>query len=224
VIRQGLIGERAFNTYGILQQFGDNRAQMVGLFDVPPILNPRLVSFIGYRNVIAINRFYDQMLVDPSGIVGGPTKAEPDRTVSLGGGELRDGAELELLGPPNPGNLLARMLIPAINKTRIKAREAQADVAVVRTAIALERFKLADGQYPAVLAELVPSFLPKVPQDPFSGDVLVYRPTSDGRFLVYSVGPDGKDDRGMLASKTEAREKAKNPPDDIAWSYMAPVP
>jgi hypothetical protein len=224
LIRHGLLGERAFNTYGILQQFGDNRTPMTGLIDVPQIIDPRLVSFIGYRNVIAVNRFYDRMLSDPSGIVSGPTKSEPDRTVSLGGGELREGAELELLGPPRPGNLLARMLIPAINKTRIKAREAQANVGVVRTAIALERFKLAHGKYPAALTELVPSLLAKVPQDPFSGDALIYRQTSDGRFLVYSVGPNGKDDRGMLASKPESREKAKDPADDIAWAYVTPQP
>jgi hypothetical protein len=224
VMRRCFEGERVLGTYGLLQQFTGGIQQQVGVLDGPSGAQAHLVSFVGYRNVIAVNRFYDRMLSDPSGIVSGTAKSEPDRTAALGGGELREGAELEFLGPPNPGNLLARMLIPAIYRTRIKAREGQADVEVVRTAIALERFKLAHGKYPAALEELVPAFLPKALKDPFSGQPLVYSPTSDGRFLLYSVGPNGRDDHGTLASKPKARKKAENSADDIAWTYVTLQP
>ena len=64
------------------------------------------------------------------------------------------------------------------------------------TAIALERFRLRHGEYPAQLAGLVPAFLPKAPIDLMDGKPLRYRRKDDGTFLLYSVGEDGKDDEG----------------------------
>src|SRR2546425_292344 len=48
---------------------------------------------------------------------------------------------------------------------------------------------------PPSLEALVPAYLPAVPQDPFAPKPLVYRRTGAGA-LVYSRGPDGKDDGG----------------------------
>ena len=64
------------------------------------------------------------------------------------------------------------------------------------TAIALERFRLKHGEYPAGLRELVPEYLPKTPIDLMDGKPLRYRRKDDGTFLLYSVGEDGKDDGG----------------------------
>lgn len=61
--------------------------------------------------------------------------------------------------------------------------------------LALQWHRLEHGRNPATLDALVPKYLPAVPQDPFSGKVLVYRLTPQG-CLLYSVGPDGKDDGG----------------------------
>lgn len=44
----------------------------------------------------------------------------------------------------------------------------QSQIDVIQTAIALERFRLQEGRYPAVLGELVPMFLAKIPSDPFA--------------------------------------------------------
>ncbi|HYF13640.1 MAG TPA: hypothetical protein VD971_01060 [Phycisphaerales bacterium] len=69
--------------------------------------------------------------------------------------------------------------------------------------LALERFRLATGDYPQKLDELVPSILPEVPNDVFSGKPMAYKrvdPTKDpgGRsYLLYSVGADGADDGGV---------------------------
>jgi hypothetical protein len=52
---------------------------------------------------------------------------------------------------------------------------------------------------PASLDELVPKFFSAVPLDPFSGKPLIYRRTQDS-YLLYSIGPDGKDDGGRPAS------------------------
>jgi len=61
---------------------------------------------------------------------------------------------------------------------------------------ALERYRRADGEYPATLAALLPRFLEKLPHDVVTGDSLKYRQTADGRFLLYSVGWNEKDDDG----------------------------
>jgi hypothetical protein len=62
-------------------------------------------------------------------------------------------------------------------------------------ALAVERYRLAAGHWPESLAELVPAFLERVPEDPFDGALLRYG-RLDGGFVVYSVAEDGIDDGG----------------------------
>jgi hypothetical protein len=65
-----------------------------------------------------------------------------------------------------------------------------------RTAFAIERFRLAHQQaLPNSLAELVPSYLPAVPRDPFDHQPLRFKKLPRG-YVVYSVGPDGVDNGG----------------------------
>jgi hypothetical protein len=60
----------------------------------------------------------------------------------------------------------------------------------------LEACKRERGAYPASLAELVPDYMPDVPQDPWTGKPLVYRLTPE-RYTLYAVGPNGVDDGGV---------------------------
>jgi len=64
-------------------------------------------------------------------------------------------------------------------------------------------------QYPETLSQLVPEFLDKLPTDPSSGKPLVYRRDGCG-FIVYSVGPNMKDDGGKEPAKDADTE-------DIVW-------
>jgi hypothetical protein len=64
------------------------------------------------------------------------------------------------------------------------------------TAIALKRYHLQHGTYPASLNEMVPNYLKEVPMDPMDGKPLRYRLRPDGDFLLYSVGEDGEDNGG----------------------------
>ncbi len=64
---------------------------------------------------------------------------------------------------------------------------------------ALESYRLANGAYPDTLSSLEPAFLKRVPHDITTGEPLKYRRTDDGRFLLYSVGWNGKDDGGIIA-------------------------
>lgn len=72
-----------------------------------------------------------------------------------------------------------------------------------RLIIALERCRLAHGRYPEKLDELVPEFLPGVPEDPYSAQGFVYKrgddPAAKGSYTLYSVGDDGEDNGGQRA-------------------------
>ena len=62
--------------------------------------------------------------------------------------------------------------------------------------IALKRFQLRNGTYPASLSVLVPEFVAELPHDWMDGKPLRYRLNGDGTFTLYSVGENGVDDGG----------------------------
>jgi hypothetical protein len=78
----------------------------------------------------------------------------------------------------------------------LKVADTETARRIVVTAIALERYRLRKGKYPARLEELTPDYLAKTPIDFMDGKPLRYRRKNDGAFLLYSVGEDGKDDGG----------------------------
>lgn len=65
-------------------------------------------------------------------------------------------------------------------------------------ACALERYRLAEGQYPESLAALAPTWLKEVPADLLdpNGGKLKYRREGDGGFVLYSIGLNRVDDGG----------------------------
>lgn len=86
---------------------------------------------------------------------------------------------------------------------RYRILAAETWVRLARTALALERFRLAhDGALPEKLDELVPAFLPEVLRDPIDGAPLRYRLKQDGEFALYSIGLNGVDDDGALSNWT----------------------
>lgn len=68
----------------------------------------------------------------------------------------------------------------------------------------LERHRLAHGGYPETLDALVPQYLEKVPHDIIGGRPLKYSRTPEGKYHLYSIGWNEKDDGGIPgASDTE---------------------
>jgi hypothetical protein len=65
----------------------------------------------------------------------------------------------------------------------------------VQVAFALAAYQREHGRYPPKLEALAPRYLPRIPQDVFSGKALIYRPTEKG-YLLYSVGVNGLDEQG----------------------------
>ncbi len=86
----------------------------------------------------------------------------------------------------------SQLLVGAIRRVIL----AEVNKRAVITAIALKRYQLKQGNYPANLSELVPEFLDSVPLDPMDGKPLRYRLKTDGTFLLYSIGDNNTDDGG----------------------------
>ncbi len=95
-------------------------------------------------------------------------------------------------------------------------RIAQAQTVVNEAAIAcaLEKYRLANGQFPANLESLAPKFISLLPDDVVSGEPYKYRRTDKGQFVLYSVGWNEKDDGGT-PGKTLFDDKEG----DWVWSY-----
>lgn len=70
-------------------------------------------------------------------------------------------------------------------------------------ACALERYRLAHGNYPEALAALVPEYCKALPHDLITGEPLIYLRDEQGGYKLYSVGWNQKDDGGRLEPETK---------------------
>lgn len=106
-----------------------------------------------------------------------------------------------------------RMLLPvfgraAENRDYLYLRRAQREVAL---ALAVEKTRT--GNYPASLRELPPMMSRKLPLDLYSGHPFHYQRRKNW-FLLYSVGPNRKDDGGQGPRGLPSKDRRH---DDIAW-------
>jgi len=71
---------------------------------------------------------------------------------------------------------------------------------LLRVAAAARSHYLVTGNFPSSKKDLLPFFPEGFPKDPFlEGCSLSFARTSSGEFLIYSVGPDKKDDKGAVS-------------------------
>jgi hypothetical protein len=83
----------------------------------------------------------------------------------------------------------------SLSFTISRAAHGVAPTKLAIAALGAERYRLARGSLPETLGQLVPDYLPAVPEDPFDGAPLRYKRVDRG-FVVYSVGEDRQDDGG----------------------------
>jgi hypothetical protein len=91
---------------------------------------------------------------------------------------------------------MLRSSVTSVERFLPRIMNVEASRRLVITATALERYRLRRGNYPPDLTALTPELLPTVPRDPVDGQPLRYRVNSDGSFVLYCIGADGKDDGG----------------------------
>ena len=111
------------------------------------------------------------------------------------------------------------MLLPATFSFGEADARATMRFEVTRLAFALAEYRARQGSYPAKLADLVPKYVDRLPRDIFIDGDLHYRQQGDG-CLLYSIGPNGKDDGGRNQSDNLADASLWGC-DDIAV-HMAP--
>lgn len=130
----------------------------------------------------------------------------------------------ELSGPytatqaalPAPLNPITRPMFPVALRAKKSFAQAEAKLDILQLDIALRRHNLDTSRYPAKLFDLTPGYLKKIPVDPFGGKALKYKATNGGRdFLLYSIGPDLKDNGG----KPIPKNSPASPGDIVAGDY-----
>ena len=111
--------------------------------------------------------------------------------------------------PPMPNDVLCAFLAPVVTPARCRHTDNAAQNALLMTALALRAYRLEHGAYPATLNALAPGYLAHVPNDPFalSGPLHYHRAATT--FVLYSVGPDGKDDGGKPIFDTTKAGRAR---------------
>jgi hypothetical protein len=106
-------------------------------------------------------------------------------------------------------NPLVALILPGLGRAFRREAHAQAMWSLMRASIALARYELDNGKPPSTLDELVPRYLPRVPEDPFSGGPLR---SSGGK--VWSFGGDGDDDGG----RPIVDEDKDDDDGDVVWT------
>src|SRR5581483_12132155 len=94
--------------------------------------------------------------------------------------------------PPGAAQMAKALPLVEIGTT---CQKAQAMLRCAIAAVAVERYRLANGRWPDKLGDVTPRYLTAVPTDPYDGQPLRYARHKDV-VAVYAVGPDGRDDGG----------------------------
>ncbi|MBN1361196.1 MAG: hypothetical protein JW993_11410 [Sedimentisphaerales bacterium] len=176
-IARGLVGERCF----MLSNFRDPRATGV---NGPPGVVWQVFNALGL-----LDRGLIRYLDHTSAAIE-VAQGEPHR---------RQKAIAQVESQRETGSKLTSIfdsLAPAFGRIVILDLHHLARLQVTRTALAVQRYRLAHGELPQRLDDLMPAFLEIVPADPFDGQPLRFQKLAPG-FIVYSVGSDGTDDAGQ---------------------------
>lgn len=118
-----------------------------------------------------------------------------------------------------PFAFLAAMLLPDVTRFPEKRDQGIAEINGSQIFLALLAYKDRYSAYPATLNELRRKLGWKLREDPFSGKAFVYKRQGKG-FLLYSLGPNLKDDHGrglQDLSKAERISEKTSDNYDIVW-------
>jgi hypothetical protein len=160
------------------------------------VRHPNLMRGWLYQNLVVITKL-DQDAVDCIDLTNNfilPQKADDaQRKIEAVGKHIRPYTFLAAIAVPNTAKALQTL---AYDQTL--ANEAQ-------IVCALERYHLARGEYPGALDALAPQYIEKLPHDIINGQPLHYRRTSDGQFVLYSVGWNETDDGGLPGTLADVK-------------------
>ena len=93
-------------------------------------------------------------------------------------------------------DILSSLMLPAVGQATLAEDRLVMNNRLVEVALGLAAYRQETRQYPVQLEQLVPKYLDKIPEDLFSSKPVRYRRKTQG-YLLYSVGPNQKDDGGQ---------------------------
>lgn len=192
-VKKGFEGER-FATEFYLSTL--TPAEFFRSWDGPPRPGTSKNAFLpklipqgwSYQNMLTAEDVYSSLIVslDPTNQI-----VFPDR-------ENSHESQFETrLSHWSPYSFILRMVIPNFSKTCRTTALNQTKVNQTLIACALERYRLAHGEYPQTLDALVPEFIDAIPHDVIGGQPPHYSRNADGSFLLYSIGWDQLDHHGL---------------------------
>ena len=118
--------------------------------------------------------------------------------------------------------LFAATMLSGVARAAQRTAFTQTGLDTATVACALQRYRLAQGQFPPTLDGLVPQFITALPHDIINGQPLRYRRTDNDHFVLYSVGWNETDDGGIVGMLTTG-----NSPDsqigDWVWANLTPA-
>ncbi|MGD0251241.1 MAG: hypothetical protein ABSC01_00930 [Verrucomicrobiota bacterium] len=121
------------------------------------------------------------------------------------------------LNHKSPYKFLAAITVLNVAKAEQTTAYNQTLANEAQIACGLERYRLAHGEYPETLDALVPQFIEQLPHDIIGGQPLHYHRTSDGNFVLYSIGWNETDDGGQIVmTKTGGTDYTNG---DWVWQY-----
>jgi len=119
-------------------------------------------------------------------------------------------------------NAIECFMLRPVGKAARSLAYGQSSADLARVAVALERYRLAQGRYPEALAALAPKYMEQVPNDVIGEQPMHYRLTEDGQFVLYSVGWNGTDDGGVVGLTHGSTPQQDPSQGDWVWRYPQP--
>jgi len=94
---------------------------------------------------------------------------------------------------------LLTLMLPDLGRADQLIREADMNQAATQAVVALLRYRAEQGHFPKSLGQLVPAYLPELPEDVYSGIPLRYFVDRSGWMTLYSFGRNLADDGASRA-------------------------
>jgi hypothetical protein len=223
-LARALHGERLF-TYHTIQDMMKEPQPWVDVYRTlynerlsqPEILLVRAIP-IGwlYQNQLLVDRFY-------TGTYLPAVDWERRRLSPMAVGQIEHSVQTIRA---TSHNIVFKLLLSnwVVSVTK-KLALSQTTVDEAAVACALERYRLARGEFPETLDPLVPQFISKLPHDVIDGGPLHYRRTADGQYVLYSIGWNEVDDGGQVGlSNTHPPGQDVDKGDWVWFSQPQPQP
>ena len=98
---------------------------------------------------------------------------------------------------PAPTDRVSAQFTSPLARAHFNFAHNQAQSALLRVSLAMHAYSKENGSPPRSLAALVPKYLKSVPLDPFAINKALQLKVMGGKRVLYSIGPDGRDDGGQ---------------------------